>query len=258
MSIRHPVVAISYAHDSPAAPEWFSRELDRLATPVVDALRARGVQVRVLDAVRDTEPEAAASGADAVIVLGGADIDPTLYRHTPHSTVQGTHRPADEFETRLIRAAVNLDRPVLGICRGAQLVNVALGGTLVQHLGDDAAHRSNDEHDGFTRHEIEIEPETRLSAIVGNRRLEVTSAHHQAVDLLGEGLRIAARADDGVVEAIESHAGAPWILGVQWHPEAPRSTPEDLAVLLDALVARAAASQVPTEQCPAFRAMGVL
>lgn len=141
MSIRHPVVAISYAHDSPAAPEWFSRELDRLATPVVDALRARGVQVRVLDAVRDTEPEAAASGADAVIVLGGADIDPTLYRHTPHSTVQGTHRSADEFETRLIRAAVNLDRPVLGICRGAQLVNVALGGTLVQHLGDDTAHR---------------------------------------------------------------------------------------------------------------------
>ena len=155
-----------------------------------------------------------AARLDGLVVIGGQDIPPSDYGETPHETVKVMPKERWEFDRRLIAAWLETDKPILGICLGAQMTNVVLGGTLVQDIpsqvGEKVAHRK-------VMHAVDVLPNTRLAAVLGRERLDVYSSHHQAVKRPGRGLRISARSDDGVIEATE-FAGDRWGLFLQWHP----------------------------------------
>ncbi len=151
---------------------------------------------------------------DGLLLHGGGDVDPVRYGagHV-HPEVAGVRFEHDEFELAAVRVALELERPILAVCRGHQVLNVALGGTLHQHLPDTGAtvpHR-----DAY--HGVSVVAGTLLAEVVGGDRVVGHSWHHQAVDRLGAGLVVSARADDGTVEAVEMPGR--WVLGVQWHPE---------------------------------------
>jgi putative glutamine amidotransferase len=157
---------------------------------------------------------------DGVMVAGGGDVDPSSYGAAPAGSKE-TDPLADASELALLRAARERGTPTLAICRGMQLVNVAYGGTLVQHLGDPATlHPVPDDPEAVlaARHDVTIEPGSRLAEALGAGRRLVNTIHHQAIEHLGEGLRVTATADDGLIEAVEPEDG--WdLLAVQWHPE---------------------------------------
>lgn len=171
---------------------------------------------------------------DGIVFTGGSDLDPSLYGEEAHPETFGVHRLRDDAELALLRAALERDMPVLGICRGIQVLNVALGGDLHQHLPELVGHEGH-KHDPpgqFLRHEVEIDPGSRLAATLGERAT-VMSHHHQGVRRLAPGLVGTARAEDGLVEALEAPERR-FAVGVLWHPEAS----ED-ARLFEALVAEA-------------------
>jgi putative glutamine amidotransferase len=172
---------------------------------------------------------------DGLVFSGGSDLDPELYDAEAHPETVGVVRERDEFELELMRAALERDVPTLAICRGSQVLNVALGGDLEQHVPDRVGSEVHREVPGvFSDHDVEVLAGTRLAAVLGNRH-DVKSHHHQGFGKLGAGLRESARAPDGTVEALEDPARR-FTLGVLWHPEAG----EDRA-LFEALVAEAAA-----------------
>ena len=171
---------------------------------------------------------------DGLVFSGGSDLDPELYGEEPHPETVGVIRERDDFELELMRAALDRDVPMLAICRGSQVLNVALGGGLEQHVPDRIGAHTHKETPGvFADHDVEVLAETRLASILGVRH-DVKSHHHQSFGELGAGLRLSARAADGTPEAVEDPARR-FTLGVLWHPEAG----EDLA-LFEALVAEAA------------------
>ena len=149
---------------------------------------------------------------DGVVFPGGADVDPAEYGAQPHPKTR-PNRDLDRVELAVARWAIAAETPILGICRGQQVLNVALGGTLIQHL-DPAKHPTGRE----ARHGLHIHPESRVAEIFGTIDTEVNSRHHQAVDRLGETLVAVAWSPDGIVEAVESTAH-PWLVAVQFHPE---------------------------------------
>jgi putative glutamine amidotransferase len=150
---------------------------------------------------------------DGILFPGGADVDPSQYSESPHpKTEVNTDLDALEFEAA--RWAIDRDIPTLGICRGQQLLNVALGGTLIQHVDN---HRQEGDRTALTQC-LSVAPDSRLRAVFGSERLEVNTMHHQAVKTLGRGLRAVAWAEDGTVEGAES-LDHPWMLMVHFHPE---------------------------------------
>lgn len=157
-------------------------------------------------------------GVDGLLVAGGADVDATLYQAVPH---QGSDQPRpdrDAWELALLAVALERGVPVLGICRGAQVLNVAVGGSLHQHLPDVVGHdRHRPAPAQHGRVQVTVEPGSTLARVLG-REVDVPCYHHQSIDRLGDGLRPTAWADDGTVEAVEL-AGQDFALGVQWHPE---------------------------------------
>ena len=170
---------------------------------------------------------------DAVIFSGGSDLDPGTYGQEPHPETKGVVADRDRAEIRLLEAALARDMPVLAVCRGSQVLNVALGGDLVQHLPDLVGHDDHKHTPGeYADHDVELVEETRLGALLGDHA-PVKSHHHQGFGQLGAGLREAARAEDGTVEALED-PGRRFALGVLWHPEAG----EDMR-LFEALVEEA-------------------
>lgn len=201
-------------------------------------------------AAEDLGPDSlleATSGADAIVVAGGEDIAPERYGARRGYRGEGPHAErADSAQIALVQRALARRTPLLGICRGLQIVNVALGGTLVTDLGPEAGHvnAAAPAHRRMHRHDVEVARGSGLHRLFGAEVLTTQSAHHQAVDVLAPGLSVVARAHDGVVEAVE-HSEAP-ILGVQWHPEDPEAPAGQLGVLLEGLaraVAREAAGQ---------------
>lgn len=151
---------------------------------------------------------------DGLLIPGGPDIEPALYGRAPDPRLGAVLPELDALEMTMVRAAADTRVPILGICRGQQLVNVALGGTLHQHLD---AHPQWNEDPSGTVHEVRIVAGTHLHDVLGLDRVDVNSGHHQAVDLVAPRLRIAAFSEDGCVEAIE--APEMRIMCVQWHPE---------------------------------------
>ena len=165
------------------------------------------------------------SRIDGLIVAGGKDVDPALYGQDRHSATDEARPDRDAWETTLLTTAIEIGLPFLGICRGLQVLNVALGGTLHQHLPEViGSERYNLGGGVFAENEVLVEPATRVSGMLGpgdvsiGHRVTGKSYHHQAIDDLGDGLSVSARSDDGIVQAVEVDA-VPFGVGVQWHPE---------------------------------------
>jgi putative glutamine amidotransferase len=154
---------------------------------------------------------------DGLVFSGGSDIDPALYGQEPRPETTPIVRHRDDSELGLLRAALHARVPVLGVCRGMQLLNVVRGGTLVQHLPESPGVVHKGPPGTFTTHEVSVAPGTRLHAMVGDA-VAVHSCHHQGIDRLGEELVVTAHAPDGVIEGIEA-AGESFAVGVLWHPE---------------------------------------
>ena len=156
---------------------------------------------------------------DGLILSGGADLDPDVYGAEPHPETTGTRPDRDAAELALLSAALERDMPVLAICRGSQVMNVARGGDLVQHLPEVVGGQQHKETPGvFADHDVTVEPGTRLGSLLGERT-PVKSHHHQGFGRVGEGLRPVAWAEDGTLEAIED-PDRQFAVGVLWHPEA--------------------------------------
>jgi len=170
---------------------------------------------------------------DGLLLSGGSDLDPSVYGAEAHPETLNVRPERDRAELALLNAALARELPVLAVCRGSQVLNVARGGNLVQHLPETLGNEAHREIPGvFSEHGVEVEPDSRLGGIVGVS-VDVKSHHHQGYGELGEGLRVVARAEDGTIEAVEDPERR-FAIGVLWHPEAG----ED-AALFDALVAEA-------------------
>jgi putative glutamine amidotransferase len=155
---------------------------------------------------------------DGLILSGGGDVDPGLYGAGAHPETDSPRPERDNAELRLLQAALELDMPVLAVCRGSQLLNVARGGDLVQHLPDELGHERHKHEPGqFSDHSVRLDPGSRVGTILGDHA-PVKSHHHQGYGRLGDGLREAAWADDGTVEALED-PDRRFAVGVLWHPE---------------------------------------
>ena len=166
----------------------------------------------------DDGVEETLSAVDALVFSGGADVDPTVYGSDAHPETSPVRPERDRGELALLEAALARDMPVLAVCRGSQVLNVVRGGDLVQHLPDIVGHDRHKHTPGvFADHDVELNEESRLAAILGERA-PVKSHHHQGYGRIGQGLREAAWADDGTVEALEDPSKR-FALGVLWHPE---------------------------------------
>ncbi len=174
--------------------------------------------------------------ADAVVIMGGEDIAPRFYGGASGYQGESAHfESADEGQIALVHRAIGRGTPLLGICRGHQIINVALGGTIVQHLGDDTVHKNHGAPIAqiMAAHDVRLAAGSLVSGLLERANVTVQSAHHQAVDRLGRDLVAVGFAPDGDIEAIE-HVTAP-IVGVQWHPEDPGAPAGQLAALIASL-----------------------
>jgi putative glutamine amidotransferase len=223
---RPPLIAVT-AH-RPTDPD--RADLDALLALIVAAVeQAGGAPVLVPPGLGQAALDLIFDRADGVLLSGGGDVDPARYGAPPHPLAVGVDFGRDEAELRLARRAAAEARPLFGICRGAQVLNVALGGAL---YGDTAEHPGAARHAyspglpwDLRPHPVQVAPGTRLRALLGAPRVGVNSLHHQACRALAPGLVSAAHAPDGLIEAVELPAH-PFALAVQWHPECLPDAPE--------------------------------
>jgi putative glutamine amidotransferase len=219
-----------------------------ISTLYVEALQRAGARVVVYPATEgtpQTDPAELLEGVDGLCLIGGGDLDPTIYGQEAHDKSYGFISARDRLELALAGYALDNDIPLLAICRGCQVVNVARGGTLHQHLGDiegmdELSHGIPQKlHVGM--HPVEAEPGSGVAAALGSTFAEsCASAHHQSVDRLGDGLRVTATSPDGCVEAIEPVSPHGYAVAVQWHPELTAAGDPQQQGLFDALVEAAA------------------
>ena len=231
--MARPLVGVT-TYVEPAA--WGHWQLEAALVPYdyVRSLERAGARVLLVPPSPDGVEETI-EALDGLLFSGGNDLDPAAYGAEAHPETVGTKPERDRGELALLEAALARDLPVLAVCRGFQVLNVARGGDLVQHLPDEVGHERHREVRGvFSEHDVRIDGGSRLGAVLGDRA-PVKSHHHQGVGRVGEGLREAAWADDGTVEGLEDPAKR-FAVGVLWHPEAG----EDLK-LFEALVAEARA-----------------
>lgn len=198
----------------------------------VDAIqRAGGLPVLVPPTDDESTIIESVTRCDAMVLLGGGDVNPARYGQVERERLFGVDDFLDGFEITALRAALDLGMPVLAVCRGHQILNVTLGGTLVQHIAHADAHRG-------TTHTVNLSAGSRVAEAMGGPEAFVRSYHHQAIDAVGAGLTVTATADDGTVEAVEL-VGAAWVVGVQWHPEDTADHDPQNQSLFDELVRRA-------------------
>jgi putative glutamine amidotransferase len=227
--VSAPLVGIT-AHvarvrDTDAPPDESGLLHHVAAVPYVKAV-ARAGAVPVIVPIVDPDAIAAVlDRVDALVVTGGCDVDPAAYGAPPDPQLGPTDPARDAADLAITRAAVARDLPTLAVCRGIQVLNVALGGTLVQHVDD---HMRRDVYNQDV-HTVVVEPASVLAGVVGRGHLGVNTLHHQVIDRVADSLRVVARDHDGNVEAVEVE-GSDRVLGVQWHPELLRHRPEHLAL----------------------------
>jgi gamma-glutamyl-gamma-aminobutyrate hydrolase PuuD len=227
-----PVVGIT-TYVVPAKWSYWDREAALVPADYVRAVERAGGRPILVPPSHDGIDETL-DAVDGLVFSGGSDLDPELYGQEAHPETLGVFAERDRAELELLEAALARDLPVLAICRGSQVLNVAQGGDLVQHLPDLVGDEKHKHTPGtFAEHDVTIAPGTRLAELLGDHA-PVKSHHHQGLGRLGDGLRPAAHAEDGVVEAVED-PGRRFTLGVLWHPEAG----EDMK-LFEGLVAAAA------------------
>jgi putative glutamine amidotransferase len=227
--MKRPVIGItSYGRD----------DHQRFGLPAVyvDAVRRAGGLPVILPPGED-DVTGLLSLLDGIILSGGGDISPQFYGGVTHATNYMVDVERDSSEIRLARHLITQDTPLLGICRGTQIINVALGGTLIEHLpdlvGEAVLHRAPPRLP--VEHEVVIDPASRLASIVGESRLTAASWHHQAIRQPGAGLQVVGHAPDGTIEAVEK-PGHPWLIAVQWHPELTAADDPVQQRLFDGLV----------------------
>ncbi len=226
---KQPLIGIStHAHNDPIA-----NELNKLVSDAARGVeKAGGLPVLIPYGLNNASLLALSTRLDGVLLMGGGDVSGARYG-SDHPRIGGVDEERDRYEIALARTAAAVGQPLLGICRGSQIFNVALGGTLQPHLADVTDKR----HDWYPNipedhlaHPVRLEEDSRLARIIGKPILSVNSLHHQAVLRVGEGLHAVAYSPDNVIEAIELE-GHPFAIGVQWHPEALHDIqPEALAI----------------------------
>lgn len=213
-------------------------QTDQYATPLsylAPLSEAGGVPVLLAASLSEAQLARALQKLDGLLLIGGGDLDPQLYNGKPHPRVYGIEPERDRSEIFLVRQAVEKGVPFLGICRGVQVINVALGGTLFTDLTDQLPGACR--HDRYTTgeprdliaHDVTITGGSRLERILGGRRFGVNSLHHQGLERVAPGLQVTALAPDGLVEAVELE-GHRFGVGVQWHPEWLQAHPEQRAL----------------------------
>jgi putative glutamine amidotransferase len=223
--------------------QWSVWDLEVVLSPrnYIDAITRAGGLPLVIPPVRDVDPAVLLDTLDGVLLIGGADLDPASYGAEPHPATAGTNAERDAFEIALTRAAWEREMPFLGICRGMQVMNVALGGTLLQHLPESHGHHEHRRVPGSfdgAEHDVRLAAGSRAARAAGEERHETRSHHHQGVDRIGDGLQVSGwSALDELPEAVEL-ADRRFALGVQWHPEA-----DPTSRLIASLVAEAAAAR---------------
>ncbi|MBS1694711.1 MAG: gamma-glutamyl-gamma-aminobutyrate hydrolase family protein [Actinobacteria bacterium] len=225
--------------DISAADAALVRRFTRVALSTLVEL---GASYELWDTSAALDNPGGAGDFDGLLLLGGGDIDGSCYGvTTPNPKAYGVDARADRDAFTAISAAEAAGRPVFGICRGSQLLNVARGGTIIGDIVDYALHHGAPGGPEFVDEPVDVAPGTRLRSILGADRIVGRSGHHQAVDRVGEGLVVAARALDGIVESIEDPLR--WYLGVQWHPEDDDGSAVDRLRLFAAFVAAAEQSR---------------
>jgi putative glutamine amidotransferase len=196
----------------------------------VNALEGAGLIPLIIPPLSNADSAAAIlDSVDGLVLTGGGDIDPAMYGEQRHEKVRSVNVERDTTEAALVAAAKMRRTPVLAICRGIQMLNVALGGTLVQDIpsqvGTTIAHDEDTPRD-LRSHDITIESGSLIARAVGTADCRVNSFHHQSVKDVAEGMQVTARSADGVIEGMESTSPDWWVLGVQWHPEEMTQSPE--------------------------------
>ncbi|HUB99472.1 MAG TPA: gamma-glutamyl-gamma-aminobutyrate hydrolase family protein [Solirubrobacterales bacterium] len=231
-----PVIGICAAIERVSWGVWDGYEVTLAPRAYVTAVQHAGGLAIVLppDAAAVADPDLLVDRIDALILAGGADIDPASYGAEPHPETKGTWPDRDAFEIALARRALERDLPVLGICRGMQLLNVALGGSLDQHLPESIGEETHRTVAGtFSKHDVRLLPGTLACEAAGTEGFVVWSHHHQGVERLGDGVRVSGYSrDDDLVEAIEL-PDKRFALGVVWHPEEDPDS-KLIAALVDA------------------------
>ena len=219
---NRPTIGVTAATENVSYGAW--REIPAVVSPasyVRAVQRAGGRAVLLLPDPEDVEnPDGVLDLIDALVVTGGAgDVDPALYDQEPHPETGPVQEERDAYELALVRAAIGRRMPVLGICRGMQILNVAYGGGIEQHLPDVVGHEDHRHTPGtFADHEVDLESGSLAARAAGAERTAVKSHHHQGVREIGEGLVVTGRSEDDAVEALEDPS-CPFVLGVLWHPE---------------------------------------
>ena len=235
--MSRPVIGVTIAFDN-RREGFFSLRRDYLRS-----VEAAGGLPLVLAPGSPSDAPALVDRVQGVLFTGGSDVDPSLYGEAPHPRLGDVFRDRDEFELAVCREALDRDLPILGICRGHQVLNVATGGTLIQDIPSDVTGGEvhDSERERWERsHDVRILPGTRLRELLGEDRVAVNSFHHQAVKELGRGLRVSAVSGEGdVIEGIEGEASR-FVLGVQWHPESFWNQPQGFGGLFEALVGEGA------------------
>jgi putative glutamine amidotransferase len=216
------------------------REVFRLRDDYVRSVEKAGGLPLIFAPGRPDDTPQLLDHVAGLVLTGGADMDPGLYGEERHPQLGHVFRERDEFEIALVREALRRDLPVLAICRGHQVLNVATGGTLFQDIPSQvpgAGAHDPDVERWETCHDVQILPETRLREILGTEKVAVNSFHHQSVKQLGRDLVVSAHSPDGVVEGIEMPRGTKrFVVGVQWHPESFWDHPPGFGSLFEALV----------------------
>jgi gamma-glutamyl-gamma-aminobutyrate hydrolase PuuD len=215
--VARPVIGIT-TYVTPA--KWSHWDVEAALVPAayVDAIERAGGRPLLVPPSEEGVEETL-DALDGLLFSGGADLDPDLYEQEAHPETSGVHPRRDRAELALLEAALARDMPVLAVCRGSQVLNVARGGDLVQHLPDVVGDEKHKHTPGvFADHDVTLEGGTRLAELLGDRA-PVKSHHHQGFGRVGTGLRVSAHAEDGTIEAVEDPEHR-FALGVLWHPEA--------------------------------------
>jgi len=232
-----PTVAVVVSLNIPQMTDEVAGLVARFTRVALTELNDVGARVVLLDASKSPlDPVSIADSADGVLFLGGGDVDATIYGHTePVNHEYGVDRAADDYSIEIIHSTIERDAPLLCICRGSQLLNVALGGDLIPDIENYHPHRGGSGDPMFKDEQVILEPGSAIHQILGRDRLAVRSGHHQAVNRLGAGLVVSARAEDGIIEGTELPS-ATWVVGVQWHPEDDDGSASDRRALFTAFV----------------------
>jgi putative glutamine amidotransferase len=221
-SARKPVRACTVAVTAGIRPDGNTSRV-RLTAAYVSALESAGLIPLIIPPLSSADAASAVLDSVAGLVLtGGEDVDPARYGEKRHEKVLSVSAARDTTETALIKEAQRRGTPVLAICRGIQILNVALGGTLVQDIASQC--ETTIEHDESSArnsrtHEVSVEPGSLIAKAMGTEHLTVNSFHHQSVKRVADGMRATAWSPDGIIEGLESTDDDWWVMAVQWHPE---------------------------------------